>query len=101
MPRPLVCKLTTPELQQRKKTVLKQIKEAIVEQQEVTNGIKLKFQGSDQILDLVTSFIKTERMCCDFFTFELIVEDADTGFAWLSLTGLEGTREFIRNELGF
>ena len=101
MTKPLVCKLTTPELQQRKRTILKQIREAILEQQEITNGIILKLNGSDQILDLATSFIKTERMCCDFFTFELTVEDAATGFVWLSLTGPDGTREFIKSELGF
>ena len=101
MTRPLVCKLTTPELHERKKTVLKQMKEAMLEQEEVSDGIKLKFNGSDQILDLLTSFIKTERLCCDFFTLGLIVEDAETGFAWLTLTGPEGTRQFIKNELGF
>jgi hypothetical protein len=95
----LTCKLTTPELQLRKSTVLTELKNAALERIETLDGIKLKFKGSDETIDLLTSFIKTERLCCDFFEFDLKIKD-ENEFTWLNLSGPEGAKEFIRTELG-
>ena len=57
------------------------------------------FPGTDKVLDELTEFIKTERACCDFFTFALSVS-GDQSEAWLKLTGAEGVKEFITSELG-
>lgn len=95
----LTCKLTTPELQLRKSTILTELKNAALERIETHDGIKLKFKGSDDTIDMLTSFIKTERLCCDFFEFDLTVKD-ENEFAWLKLSGPEGAKEFIRTELG-
>lgn len=65
----LSCKLTTPELQQHKKTVIAELKNQVREKVETDSGYKYKFEGSDKMLDLLNSFIKTERLCCDFFVF--------------------------------
>lgn len=96
----LTCKLTTPELQQRKKTVVAELKKLVVEKKELENGYKYTFEGSDKMLDLLNSFIKTERLCCDFFVFTLTAS-SDTKFAWLELTGPEGVKEFIQFEIEF
>ena len=69
--KPLTCKLTTPELQKRKATVIADLKELVLEKKELENGYSYKFEGKDEILDKLNEFIKTERMCCDFFTFQL------------------------------
>jgi hypothetical protein len=98
-PKPLVCKLTTPELQQRKKTVIAELKKLVLEKVETSQGAKFKFEGSDKTIDLLTSFIKTERLCCDFFIFALYVKD-ENAFTWLELSGPEGTKEFIETEIG-
>lgn len=37
----------------------------------ITNGFAFKFSGDDVMLDELTEFIKTERKCCNFFTFNL------------------------------
>lgn len=66
---PVACKLTTPELQQRKTTVIAALKALVLERKELTNGYAYRFEGSDQNLDRLNEFIKTERMCCDFFIF--------------------------------
>lgn len=55
------CKLTTPELRQRKATVIALLKEMILEKQELANGFRYQFDGKDQTLDLLHDFIKTER----------------------------------------
>jgi hypothetical protein len=94
-PKSITCKLTTPELQKRKETVIADLKALVLERTELQNGFSYKFDGSDTILDKLTDFIKTERMCCDFFTFQLIVDDQ---MALLSITGPSGAKEFIKRE---
>lgn len=96
----LSCKLTTPELQQRKKTVIAALKHQVLEKVETDKGYKYKFEGSDKMLDLLNSFIKTERLCCDFFVFS-ITTSGDAKFTWLELSGPEGTKDFINQEIDF
>jgi hypothetical protein len=93
------CKLTSPELQQRKQTVIARLKQQIIEKKELENGYAFKFSGTDAVVDELTSFIKTERACCDFFTFNLSIS-GDKTEAWLELTGEKGAKEFIASELG-
>ncbi len=96
----VACKLTTPELQERKRTVIADLKNSLIEKVETKNGIKYKFESTDEMIDRVTTFIKAERLCCDFFDFSLSVA-AETGFMWLELSGPDGTKEFINEEIGF
>ena len=93
----LTCKLTTPELQKRKATVIAELEALVLTREELSNGFSYKFESKDAILDKLTEFIKTERMCCDFFTFQLTVEEHT---ALLSLTGPKGTKDFINDEVG-
>jgi hypothetical protein len=95
----LSCKLTTPELQKRKETVLASLKTQMIEKKELKDGYAFKFPGTDKMLDELTEFIKTERECCDFFTFNLSIS-GDKSEAWLELTGANGAKDFISSELG-
>ena len=95
--RTLTCKLTTPELQKRRDTVIRNIKESALEKTEIHEGVRLTFSGKDEVLDTLLNFIKTERMCCEFFEFHLSVQN---DVAVLKIAGPEGTREFLRHELG-
>jgi len=95
----LSCKLTTPELQKRKETVLASLKSQVIEKKELKDGYAFKFTGSDRMVDELTEFIKTERECCDFFTFNLSIS-GDKSEAWLELTGADGAKDFISTELG-
>lgn len=94
------CKLTSPALRQRKATVIATLKSLVVEKLEVSNGFKYIFNGSDELLDLLNDFIKTERLCCDFFIFNLYVSNTESP-VWLELSGPEGAKAFITNELDF
>lgn len=94
----LSCKLTTPELQQRKTTVLASLRKQLIEKKELSNGYAFKFPGTDSMLNELTEFIKTERACCDFFTFNLSIS-GDESEAWLELTGVGGVKDFIKTEL--
>ena len=94
--RVIACKLTSPELQKRKAEVIEILKTKILEKQELADGYKYKFAGTDQLLDEITSFIKSERLCCDFFVFVLTISDDEI---WLSVTGPDGAKEFIKTEM--
>ena len=95
--KPLVCKLTSPELQKRKSTVIAELKALTITKKELVNGYSYEFEATDDNLDKLNIFIKTERMCCDFFTFQLTVEE---GTALLNITGPDGAKEFLKAEVG-
>jgi hypothetical protein len=42
----------------------------------------------------IASMIDAERQCCQFLQFDLRLEP-DEGPVWLTITGPEGTREFL------
>lgn len=94
----LACKLTTPELREHKETVLASLRKQVIKKKELSNGYAFTFKGSDEMIDELTEFVKTERMCCDFFTFGITVKD-DKSETVLEITGVEGTKEFITSEL--
>jgi len=62
----LTCKLTSPELRQRKATVLASLQKKILEKKGLFHGFAYRFPGNDAVLDELIAFIKTERICCDF-----------------------------------
>ena len=94
----VACKLTTPELRKRKEEVIAVLKSKVLEKVELKDGYRYTFEGSDAMMDSLVEFIKTERQCCNFFTFNLTVSD-DESSLWLSLTGPDGAKEFIKAEL--
>ena len=88
----LSCKLTTPELQKRKQTIIASLKQQIIEKKGLKDGFP------DNVLDELIEFIKTERVCCNFFTFSLSIS-GDKRETWLELTGADGAKDFITAEL--
>ena len=94
----IACKLTSPELQKRKEVVLKSLREQMIDKHALPNGYSFKFSKEDSMLDELIEFIKTERQCCSFFTFNLIV-NGDQNFSWMEITGGHGLKEFIDLEL--
>ena len=93
------CKLTTPQLQERKETVIAQIKKEVLEKKELPNGYSYKFNGNDSIYIQLTDFIRSERACCDFFTFNLKVSD-EKSFIWMDITGPDGVKQMLNDEAG-
>lgn len=94
----LSCKKTTPELQERRVSLLNDLREQIITKKDLENGYAFKFSGTDIILDRLSEFIKLERACCSFFFFRLSIS-GDSSEIWLELTGPEGVKDFIPNEL--
>ena len=94
----LTCKLTTPELQKRRATVIAELKEIMIRKEEIQDGWQFTFDSNDDTLQKLLEFIKSERLCCDFFSFKLSVSGER---ATLGITGPEGTKEFLVHEVGF
>ena len=94
----LTCKLTTPELQRRRATVIAELKQLLHSKEETTNGLAFAFPSEDKVLDTLIAFIKSERLCCDFLSFRL---DVVNETAQLEITGPEGTKKFLEHEVGF
>lgn len=94
----LSCKLTTPELRQRKETIIKNLKSQILAKEELKNGYAYKFPGTDSMIDELAEFVKAERECCDFFVFQLSIS-GDKGETRLEITGPKGVKDFIKTEL--
>jgi hypothetical protein len=92
------CKLTGPELQKRKTEVIALLKTEVLQRKELDNGYRYSFKGSDIIIDNIISFIKSERACCEFFTFNLSIEDINSNVV-LTITGPVGAKDFINTEM--
>ena len=95
----LSCKLTSAELQLRRETVIASLKTQVLEKKELPDGYAFKFNGSDKMVDELSEFIKTERECCDFFTFNLSIS-GDKSEVWLELKGIAGAKSIISEEIG-
>ena len=94
----VACKLTSVELQKRKQQVLASLKSKVQEKTELSDGYIYRFDGSDTLLMELISFIQTERACCNFFTFQLLIADAESP-VFLTISGPEGAKEFINSEM--
>jgi hypothetical protein len=64
---------------------------------ELSNGYEFRLDGSNVILK-AAEFISMEKLCCPFLNFTLEVE-AENGSVWLGLTGREGVKAFVREEI--
>lgn len=79
--------------------LLEQIQGSVQEVEELPDGYAFRFQSeAEQILTLA-EFITLERRCCSFFTFRLEIQSGN-GPLWLRLTGGQGVKEFLRDEMG-
>ena len=93
----LACSLTSPHLRKRKQTVITSLKEKVISRKEVSNGYAYQFKNTDEVLDELLLFVKTERQCCTFFTFTLTLNNE--GGIGLELSGPDGAKDFIDTEV--
>ncbi len=90
---PVACTLSTPELREREATLVKEFKAGVLEITELADGYSFRLRAD--AIALAGRLIAAERECCRFLTFQLIAE-ADGGAVVVTLTGPEGTKEFLR-----
>jgi hypothetical protein len=97
---PFTCDMTALDAEGREKhaVVTRELTDGIQEVRELPDGYALRFTPSHESILLVSEFIAREKLCCPFFSFELVVEK-ERGPVWLQLRGREGVKAFIQAEL--
>ncbi len=94
---PIVCdpNALTTEQSERWMIVGKQMYQAIQEVRELPNGYGFRLPSDAATLMIIAEDLSLERLCCPFLHFTLEITPAG-GPLWLSFTGPEGTKEFLR-----
>ena len=93
------CNMLALNAEERKRhiEVTKRLRAAAKEVRELPDGYGFRFSSDQPAILLISEFIARERLCCPFFTFEMIVEPED-GPLWMRLRGADVVKDFIRSE---
>jgi hypothetical protein len=94
---PIVCTLSTQELQIRRQTVLQSVAEEVLETNELPGGVSYRFPSD--AFSKVAELIDLERACCQFLKFRLTIEPGN-GPLVLEITGPPGAKEFLSSLFG-
>ena len=65
---------------------------------ELPDGYEFEFPSDQKTFQMVSEWVIKERSCCPFFEFGLRLEQ-EGGPLWVRLSGREGTKDFIQQEL--
>lgn len=97
---PFACDMLALKAEDRPRheAVTAQLRAAILEMKDLADGYSFRLAATEPNILLLAEFISRERLCCPFFTFEMVAE-GDGGPLWLSLRGRAGVKEFIKAEL--
>jgi hypothetical protein len=94
---PIACALPGLEQARRQETTAEILGQA-QRVEELVDGYVFSFPGSAEWGDGLVGLVNSERVCCPFLAFELVFEP-DQGPILLKVRGMEGTKEFIKEEL--
>ncbi|MXV15348.1 hypothetical protein [Hufsiella ginkgonis] len=86
---------TINEDPEKQEQLLAGLKEALQDKQESTDGFVYAFQGTDDMIRRLTTFILYQRTNLPYFKFELTIKDAGT-HVYLKITGGEGAKDVER-----
>ncbi|HEX6718282.1 MAG TPA: hypothetical protein VF088_14285 [Pyrinomonadaceae bacterium] len=70
----------------------------IQDTRELANGYEFRLAQRPDLIKKLADFVSLEKLCCPFLRFEIEVE-AENGPVWLRLSGREGVKEFIKEEI--
>ena len=66
--------------------------------QELSDGYEFRLDQYPQRIVEAAEFVSFEKLCCPFLNFAIEVK-AEHGPVWLRVTGREGVKAFIREEI--
>jgi hypothetical protein len=98
---PIACNLNTLDKEQRlrHRSLTEQLHAATQETRELIDGYSFRLPSDEATIQMTAEWITLERRCCPFIAFGIEV-DREGGPLWLSLTGREGVKPFLKMELG-
>ena len=96
---PIACDMSVLSLAEREThlNTSRELFSAAKEMRDLPNGYEFRLEGPDVIVK-AAEFIALEKLCCPFLNFALEVE-AESGTVSLRLTGRDGVKAFIREEI--
>jgi hypothetical protein len=97
---PIACDMSVLSPSQRQ-THLATSRDLFAEVQairELTDGYEFQLADNRETVLKVAEFVTLEKLCCPFLNFAIEVE-AEGGPVTLSLTGREGVKAFVREEI--
>jgi hypothetical protein len=97
---PIACNLNALDREQRRRyqSLTAQLRAAVQETRELPDGYSFRLPSDEEMIQRTAEWITLERRCCPFIAFELEV-GREGGPLWLSLTGREGVKPFLKMEL--
>jgi hypothetical protein len=97
---PIACDMSVLSLEERERhlTTSRELFSSLQAFQELSDGYEFRLSTDPNTIVKVAEFISLEKLCCPFLNFAMEVE-AEGGPVWLRLTGREGVKDFIREEI--
>lgn len=97
---PLACDMSAiePGCREQHITTGREVFRAVTEIRELPDGYAFRLLDEPGLLVKTVEFISLEKLCCPFLGFVIEVE-SEGGPVWLRLTGREGVKAFIREEV--
>jgi hypothetical protein len=96
---PIACDMSVLSHSERARHLAtsRELFSSIKQIRELPNGYDFRLDGPKVIVQ-AAEFIALEKLCCPFLSFGLEVK-AENGPIWVRLTGREGVKAFIREEI--
>ncbi len=97
---PLACDMTAIPAAQRPVHLTngRELFSKMEEFRDLPDGYEFRFADGPDLLTKLGEFIALERLCCPFLHFDVSV-DAEGGPVWMRLSGRDGVKDFIREEI--
>jgi hypothetical protein len=94
---PISCNLNAfdKEHRRRHQFLTAQLRAAVLETLELPDGYSFRLPSDEATVQRTAEWITLERRCCPFLTFGLEA-GRENGPLWLSLTGREGVKSFLK-----
>lgn len=91
---PIVCTLSPDALRTRREGLLSVLVRQAESREELSDGLRLRFPPTADVLSTIVRTVEAERHCCRFLRFAVTIEP-DGGPIFLELSGPPGSREFL------
>ncbi|HLM24361.1 MAG TPA: hypothetical protein VK274_04850, partial [Pyrinomonadaceae bacterium] len=97
---PLACDMMAiaPDERPKHLATSRELFSQIQEVRELSNGYDFRLAEGPDLIRKLAEFISLEKLCCPFLNFVIEIE-AEAGPVWLRLTGRDGVKAFIREEI--
>lgn len=95
-PAPLVCTLAAGELANRREEIMQKLLKQATDVREIDQGFEFIFLGEEALVSDLMEFIRFERNCCRFLSFDLAFEP-EQGPVRLRILGTPDAKPIIRD----